>query len=150
MKSASSRTLDRSGAVTFELVLIFMTFFGIFIAVCDLARFYVTANSVRTLASELVRQTLIFCAKQDLVTKDQTTTCTLPPTGANSVDTAQAAVPFLKTSGFPVTPSASRAPIDATTGVMKVSASASYNFSLMLPVWRGTITQVAQSTKLGY
>jgi hypothetical protein len=145
MKSASSRTLGTSGAVSFELVLIFMMFFTIFIAVCDLARFYVTANSVRTLASELVRQTLIYCAQQD-----QTTACALPSTGAHSVATAQTAVPFLGTSGFSATPSASRSAINATTGVMGITASASYNFSLMLPVWRGTITQVAQDTQLGY
>jgi len=145
MKSASSRVLGTSGAVSFELVLIFMTFFTIFIAVCDLARFYVTANSVRTLASELVRQTLIYCANQD-----QTIICTLPSTGTHSVVTAETAVPFLGTSGFAATPSASRSPINAATGVMGITASASYNFSLMLPVWRGTITQVAQDTQLGY
>src|SRR3954447_15131537 len=103
MKSASSRALGTSGTVSFELVLIFMTFFTIFIAVCDLARFYVTANSVRTLASELVRQTLVYCAQQD-----QTTTCTLPSSGAHSVATAQTAVPFLAGGGFSATPSASR------------------------------------------
>lgn len=145
MKSASSRTLDRSGAVAFELVLVFMTFFTIFIAVCDLARFWVTTNSVRTLASELVRQTLIYCADQD-----QTTACALPSTGTHSVATAEATVPFLGTSGFAATPSASRSPINSTTGVMGITASASYNFSFMLPVWRGMITQVAQSTQLGY
>ena len=145
MKSASNRGLGTSGAVSFELVLIFMTFFTIVIAVCDLARFYVTANSVRTLASELVRQTLIYCASQS-----QTTVCALPSTGVHSVATAETAVPFLGSSGFATTPSASRSAMDATTGVMGITASASYNFSLMLPVWRGTITQVAQDTQLGY
>jgi hypothetical protein len=145
MKSASSRALGTSGAVSLEFVLIFMTFFTIFLAVCDLARFYVTTNSVRTLASELVRQTLIYCANQS-----QTTVCALPSTGPNSVATAEATVPFLGTSGFALTPSASRSAIDATTGVMGITASASYNFSFMLPVWRGTITQVSQNTQLGY
>ncbi|WP_271572772.1 TadE/TadG family type IV pilus assembly protein [Bradyrhizobium sp. CCBAU 11386] len=145
MKSASSRGLDRSGAVAFELVLVFMTFFTIFLAVCDLARFWVTTNSVRTLASELVRQTLIYCADQD-----QTTTCALPSTGTHSIATAEATVPFLFTSGFAATPSASRSPINTTTGAMGITASASYNFSFMLPVWRGMITQVSQSTQLGY
>ena len=145
MKSASSRALGTSGAVSFELVLIFMTFFLIFLAVSDLARFYVTTNSVRTLASELVRQTLIYCAD-----KLQTTACALPSTGQNSVATAENSVPFLLTSGFTATPSASRSAINATTGVMGITASVSYNFSFMLPVWQGTITQVAQSTNLGY
>jgi hypothetical protein len=145
MKSASSRALGTSGAVSFEFVIIFMTFFTIFLAVSDLARFYVTTNSVRTLASELVRQALIYCANQS-----QTTVCALPSTGPNSVATAEATVPFLGTSGFASTPSASRSAINATTGVMGITASASYNFSFMLPVWRGTITQVAQNTQLGY
>jgi hypothetical protein len=145
MKFASSKTIDRSGAVSFELVLVFMTFVTIFLAICDLARFYVTTNSVRTLASELVRQTLIYCANQP-----QTSVCTLPGTGASSVATAEAAVPFLGTSGFAAPPSASRSAIDGSTGIMGVTASASYNFSFMLPVWRGTITQVAQNTQLGY
>jgi hypothetical protein len=126
-------------------MLIFMTFFTIFLAVCDLARFWVTTNSVRTLASELVRQTLIYCA-----TQSQTTVCALPSTGTNSVATAEASVPFLLSSGFASTPSASRSAMDATTGVMGITASASYSFSFMLPVWRGTITQVAQNTQLGY
>jgi hypothetical protein len=131
--------------VSFEFVLVFMTFFMIFVAVCDLARFYVTTNSVRTLASELVRQTLIYCA-----TQSQTSLCALPSTGTNSVATAAAAVPFLATGGFASTPSASRSAIDASTGGMAITASASYNFSFMLPVWRGSITQVAQNTQLGF
>jgi hypothetical protein len=145
MKSASSRVLDRSGAVSFELLLVFMTFFLIFLAICDLARFWVTTNSVRTLASELVRQTLIYCA-----TQSQTSVCALPSTGTHSVATAEASVPFLGAGDFATTPSASRSAMDATTGVMGITASASYNFSFMLPVWRGTITQVGQSTRLGY
>jgi hypothetical protein len=134
-----------SGTVSLEFVVIFMTFFTIFLAVCDLARLYVTTNSVRTLASELVRQTLIYCANQP-----QTSACALPSTGAHSVVTAEATVPFLGTSGFASTPSASRSAISATTGFLGITASASYNFSFMLPVWRGTVTQVSQSTQLGY
>ena len=145
MKSVSSRGLGTSGTVSLEFVIIFMTFFTIFLAVSDLARFYVTTNSVRTIASELVRQTLIYCANQP-----QTSVCALPSTGAHSVTTAEATVPFLETSGFAATPSASRSAINATTGFMGITASASYNFSFMLPVWRGTITQVSQSTQLGY
>ncbi|MGY8685644.1 TadE family protein [Bradyrhizobium sp. UFLA05-153] len=147
MKSASSRTrtLDTSGAVALELVIIFMAFFLMLLAISDVARFYVTQNSVRTLASELVRQTLIYCAGQS-----QLTQCALPSTGPNSVATAQATVPFLATSGFATTPAASRSTADATTGVMAVTASASYNFGFMLPVWQGTITQVAQNTQLSY
>jgi hypothetical protein len=122
-----------------------MTFFTIFLAVCDLARFYVTTNSVRTLASELVRQTLIYCAN-----KSQTSVCPLPSTGANSVATAEATVPFLGTSGFASTPSASRSAVDASSGSMGITASASYKFSFMLPVWQGTITQVSQNIQLGY
>jgi hypothetical protein len=126
-------------------MLVFMTFFTIFLAICDLGRFWVTTNSVRTLASELVRQTLIYCAGQS-----QTAACPLPSTGAHSVATAQASVPFLLSGGFAATPTASRSPMNATTGVMGITASASYNFSFMLPVWRGIITQVAQDTQLGY
>jgi hypothetical protein len=137
--------------VSFELALVFMTFFMFFLAVSDLGRFWVTTNSVRTLASELVRQTLIYCAQQDQTTPgSQTTICTLPLTGTNSVATAEASVPFLLSGGFATPPSASRAAMDPTTGVMAISASASYSFSFMLPVWRGTITKVAQNTQLGY
>jgi hypothetical protein len=125
-------------------MIIFMTFFTIFLAVCDLARFWVTTNSVRTLASELVRQTLIYCAPQS-----QTSVCALPSSGTNSVATAEASVPFLLTDGFATAPSASRSAMD-TNGVMAITASASYNFSFMLPVWRGTITEVGQDTQLGY
>jgi len=145
MKSASNRFLGTSGAVSFELMLVFMTFFLIFLAICDLGRFWVTTNSVRTLASELVRQTLIYCAGQS-----QTTACALPSTGTHSVATAEATVPFLLAGGFAATPSASRSAMDTTTGVMAITASASYNFAFMLPVWRGIITEVAQDTRLGY
>ena len=155
MKSASNRTLGRSGAVSFELIIVFMTFFTFFLAICDLGRFWVTTNSVRTLASELVRQTLIYCGNQDTITAgSQTTICTLPATGVNSVATAEASVPFLGTAvgtnGFVTAPSASRAAMNTTTGVMPITASVSYYFSFMLPVWRGIITQVAQDTQLGY
>ena len=145
MKSASSRALGTSGAVSLEFVLIFMTFFTMLLALSDLARVYVTANSVRTLASELVRQTLIYCANQS-----QTTACALPSTGVNSVATAENTVPFLLTSGFAATPSASRSAVNAATGVRAITASASYNFSFLLPVWQGTITQVGQDTQLSY
>ena len=101
---------------------------------------------VRTLASELVRQTLIYCAN-----KLQTTACALPSTGAKQCrHRGEYSVPFLLTSGFTATPSASRSAINATTGVMGITASVSYNFSFMLPVWKGTINQVAQTANLGY
>lgn len=145
MKSVSSKALDRSGAVSFELALIFISFVLLFITVSDVARFYVTANSVRTLSSELVRQTLIYCA-----TQPQTSACTLPSTGKNSVATAEAVVPFLKAAGFVTSPSASRTAMSASTGAMNITASASYKFSLMLPVWKGAISHVAQNTQLGY
>ncbi|WP_456802264.1 TadE family protein [Bradyrhizobium sp. USDA 4474] len=137
--------LDNAGAVALELVIIFTAFFLMLVAISDVARFYVTQNSVRTLASELVRQTLIYCAGQS-----QLTQCALPSTGTNSVATAQGAVPFLAASGFATTPAASRSTADATTGVMAVTASASYNFGFILPVWQGTITRVAQNTQLSY
>jgi hypothetical protein len=56
----------------------------------------------------------------------------------------------LVASGFASTPSASRTAINNNTGFMGVTASAGYNFSFMLPVWRGIITQVSQTTQLGY
>jgi hypothetical protein len=60
-------------------------------------------------------------------------------------------VPFLATSGFASTPSASRTAINNNTGFMGITASAGYNFSFVLPVWRGTtITEVSQNTQLGY
>jgi hypothetical protein len=147
MKSASSRGLDTSGAVPFEFVLVLAAFFTIFVAVCDLARFYVTTNSVRTLASELVRQTLIYCA-----TAPQTSSCTLPSTGAHSVATAEAKVPFLATSGFATpAPSASRTAMDTSSGVMGITARASYNFNFSLRgLWPITINQVSQRTNLPY
>ena len=135
--------------MSFELIIVFMTFFTFFLAICDLGRFWVTTNSVRTLASELVRQTLIYCAGQS-----QTTACALPSTGTHSVATAEASVPFLGTAvgtnGFVTAPSASRAAMNTTTGVMPITASVSYYFNFMLPVWRGIITQVGQDTQLGY
>lgn len=148
MSSASNRTqrtraLGTSGAVSFELVLVFFTFVSFFIAVSDLARFYVTTNSVRTLVSELVRQTLIYCA-----TQSQTAVCTLPASGRNSVATAKDVVPFL--SGFATAPSASRSAINTSTGVMAIATSVSYNFSMTLPLWPATINHVNQSTQASY
>jgi hypothetical protein len=148
MKSASNKVLDRSGTVSLEFVLIFSTFWLLFLATCDLGRFYMTANSVRTLASELVRQTLIYCA--DPVAHPSDRTCTLPASGAHSVATAKAIVPFLVSANFATTPSASRGVVDSYTGVMMVNANVSYPFSFMVPVWQGTISQVSQGTQLGY
>ncbi|QOZ52212.1 hypothetical protein [Bradyrhizobium sp. CCBAU 53338] len=145
MKFVFNKGRDRLGAVSFELVLVFMMFVLIFIAISDVARFYVTANSVRTLSSELVRQTLIYCA-----TQSQSAVCALPATGANSVATAESVVPFLSTSGFAATPSASRSAMNTSTGAMSITASANYNFSFMLPIWRGTVSHVAQNTLAAY
>src|ERR1044072_8799943 len=117
MSSASNRGLGTRGAVSFELVIIFFTFITFFIAVSDLARFYVTTNSVRTLTGELVRQTLIYCA-----TQPQTSVCTLPSTGTASVATAKDTVPFLGAGDYAITPSASRSAQSTTTGVMAITA----------------------------
>ncbi len=134
------------GVVSFEFVLTFMAFFTIFAALCDAALFYVTVVSVRTLVSELTRQTMMYCA-----TQPKTATCNLPAhVGAGvpySADTAKASVivgNLNSASAFQT--------YDSSTGIMTVTAAATYNFKFM-GIWPKTLKEmssVSQQSSLSY
>jgi Flp pilus assembly protein TadG len=127
-----------------EFGLIAIPFFLIGFATFDLGRFFITEHSVRTLTSELARATLVYCANQPTGS-----VCTLPAAGTQSVQSAEAKVPFLIAGGFAAGPTASRSAANTSTGVMTITASTSYNFSFIMPVWR-SVTQVSQTTQLSY
>jgi hypothetical protein len=142
--------LDTSGAIALETAFIVVPFFVLFLVTFDLGRFFVTQHSVRTLASELIRQTLIHCTGQPT-----DSVCTLPSSGSSSIANAESMVPFLASTAFVSTPTASRSIVGPSTGSMTISATASYSFEF-LPVWSifapswSAPTQISQTTQLSY
>lgn len=150
MSRASSRNRGRplgsDGTTTLEFALVAVPFFFISFAIVDLGRYFLTQHSLRTLTSELARATLVYCSGQS-----QTSQCTLPATGTQSVQAAETKVPFLVADSFASTPSASRGAMNANTGVMTITASASYSFSFIAPMWANlNISPITESTTLNY
>ena len=149
MKSVFNK-LDSSGAVALETTLVVVPFFMIFLATFDLGLFFLTQHSVRTLASELIRQTLLYCTGQP-----STGVCSLPSSGSFSVGNAESMVPFLLSNNRVSAPSASRSIVDSSTGTMTITATAAYRFDF-LPVWSifapswSAPTQISQTTQLSY
>ena len=142
MKYVFSRFLRSSrGTTSMETIIVMVPFFLIFLMTIELGRFFITFHSVRTLASELARQTLLYCASQPT-----TSVCTLP---ATTVASTEANVPFLGAGDYASTPSVSRSVRDSTTGVMTITATVIYNFDFLLGGWK-PITQIPYTTQISY
>jgi len=149
MKYAFNRLLrDRSGTTSFEILLVFFAFFFIFLATADLARFYFTVHSLRTLVNEMARETIVYC---EVSQASIAATCSLPATNTGSftqsVATAEAVV--LLATGDYASATAQRGAAD-NNGAMLVTASAAYNFNFMVVPWRGTRTSISQTVSLTY
>lgn len=145
MKSAFSKLRScSSGSVALEFAVVLVTFFTLFFVLCDLGRFYLITHSIRTLVSEMARETLIYCANQS-----NTTTCILPPSGAHSIATAENGV--IGTSNLTtVTATRSAATTTVPTGVMTVTATASTSFQPLVPVWPIAMSTISQTYTLTY
>lgn len=137
--------LGRAGTTGLEFALVAIPFVFLLIAGMDLGRYFITQHSLRTLTSELARATLVYCSGQS-----QASACTLPASGAQSVQSAEANVPFLASSSFAATPTALRSSINQNTGEMTITASAAYNFDFVLPFWTQLNGAISEQTTLKY
>lgn len=143
MKCASSRRrpgLDCAGAASLEFALVGLAFLLILFGTLDLGRYFMTMHSLRTLTSALARATLVYCGRTGAV---YTSSCNLPAAG---VDSAESQVPFLKSIDFTSTPSATRS--QAVAGVATITASATYNFTFVLPIFARLSGPISASTTL--
>jgi Flp pilus assembly protein TadG len=132
--------LGQAGTTSLEFALVATAFFAIMFAGMDLGRYFITQHSLRTLTSELVRATMVQCA-------GTSTACTL--SGAN-VTTAENKVPFLVQGNFVVPPTSTRTAINPATGVMTITASASYPFTFVFLGFTGLSGPIAETTHLSY
>lgn len=145
MKCASnkrrSRGLGCAGVTSLEFAIVALGFFLILLSVGDLGRYFLTAHSLRTLTSELARATLIGCASLA-----PNGTYNLPSSGTESVATAEVAVPFLLAANFTSGPSASCS--KNASGAATITASASYNFTFVLPIFASASGPISSSTTM--
>ena len=147
MKYASSKLFrflrDRSGVTSFEILLVFFSLFFIFLATADLARFFLTVHSVRTVVNEMARQALVYCTTSSA---SRTAACSLP---SANISTAEAMVSLSSGDWVSSGTSAQRSAVDST-GAFLITASAAYNFDFMVVPWKGTRTQISQTVSLAY
>jgi len=131
--------LGRDGTSSIEFAIVAVVFFNIIFATMDLGRYFITQHSLRTLTSELIRATMVQCV-------GNTAACQL--NGAN-VTAAEAKAPFLAAANFAATPTATRSAAD-TNGVMTITASASYAFQFVFPVFSGLNGNITDAIQLSY
>jgi Flp pilus assembly protein TadG len=117
--------MGNAGSTSLEFALVAIPFLFMLIAGMDLGRYFITQHSLRTLGSEAVRSTLIYCFGQN-------TACSLP---AANKQTAKAMVPFLAAGSIGLTASQT-APV-AGTGFRTITVTAQYPFAFILPAWTG-------------
>jgi len=132
--------LGRKGTSSLEFALVAVVFLSLMFAGMDLGRYFITQHSLRTLTSELIRATMVQCA-------GTITACTL---SAANIQAAKAKVPFLVSAniGLPTTPT--RGAVNPNTGVMTVTASASYAFVFTLPALSSLSGTITNNTQLSY
>jgi Flp pilus assembly protein TadG len=145
MKCASDRRcprdLGRAGTVSLEFALIAIPFFLLTFAAMDLGRFFITWHSLRTLTSELARATLVYCASASYGSS-----CPLPSSIEQSILQSKTPLLYATSANFASTPTASRSA--AVAGVATITASASYNFSFVVPAWTGLTGPISSSATL--
>lgn len=106
----------------------------------DLGRYFLTQHSLRTLTSELTRATMLQCSSS-------TAGCTL---SAANIQAVEAKVPFLVPGNITLNPGPPRTAPDPNTGVMTITASVSYPFTFMLPVFAGLNGAITDTTQVSY
>jgi Flp pilus assembly protein TadG len=136
----SALRLGRAGNTTLEFALVASMFFALIFGVMDLGRYFITRHSVLTLTSELVRATMVQCAGSN-------TACTL---SAANITASESVVPMLTPDHFTASPTASRTAINSTTGMMTITASVSYPFTFLFPVFTTLSGNISNTTQLSY
>jgi Flp pilus assembly protein TadG len=140
------KKLDQRGAVTFEFVVVAVTFFTLVFAIIDLGRYAITMQSLRALANAGARALMTGPAGSscytDAAIAKTTPTCSGDPLPS---DAAKKAIsPFLYAGGL--TPS-----LSATTGASSITVTASQpGFKMLVPVWGTTLNSPTTSTLIPF
>jgi hypothetical protein len=134
------RKLDQRGTAAFEFCLVGAVFFTLIFTIFDLARYAITAQSLRTLANAGSRATMINACYMDAAINKTTPTCSGDPL---SDAAKQAAAPFLFGGGL--TPTLNI----AGAGPYTITA-AQPGFSMIMPIWGSTLNAPSASTQLPF
>lgn len=129
-----------SGATALEFAIVGVVFFTIFFAVFDWGRYLFTLSSVRTLAGQLARATIVNCG-------NSSTQCTLPTA---NISAAEATVPLLISGDITLNPAPYQSAPNSTTGIYTVYVSVSYPFTFILPVLSAMNGPITSSIQISY
>ncbi|WP_225713089.1 TadE/TadG family type IV pilus assembly protein [Bradyrhizobium semiaridum] len=124
------RKLDQRGVAAFEFCVIAFALFMAMFSIIDLARYAITMQSLRTLASVAARTITVSDCYVNAALNKTTPAC---PSDPLSLTQKQDAAPFLYTNGAAAAPT-----VSSTVGTSVITVTASQNFTMILPFW-GTL-----------
>jgi Flp pilus assembly protein TadG len=140
------KSLDQRGVAAVEFCVIALAFFTVIFVIFDLARYAMTMQSLRALASAGARATIIKCytpALTDASTSTIPSTCTAIDTYFATADRTIAA-PFLYYGGL--TPTLSTAVVDSA---LSITASQP-GFTMLMPIWGSALDAPSTNTKIPF
>jgi Flp pilus assembly protein TadG len=127
---------NRRGATAMEFALIAIPVMITLFAIFDFGRYAITLHSLRTLASEAARATMINCYTQDVITRQSAASCTAAATYLPDAQ-RQLIAPFLYLGGLTPTVTITTScgsPCVTGTGIMTVTA-AEPNFKMLVQTY---------------
>jgi Flp pilus assembly protein TadG len=134
------RKLDQRGTAAFEFCIVGAIFFTLIFTIFDLARYAITAQSLRALANAGSRATMINACYMDAAINKTTPTCSGDPLSSAA---KQAVAPFLFGGGL--TPTLNI----AGGGPYTVTASQP-GFTMIMPIWGTALDAPSASTQLPF
>jgi hypothetical protein len=135
------RKLDNRGVAAFEFILVFVPLFTLMFVIFDLARYAITMQSLRTLASAGARAVMINCYTPDVIQNQSPSGCTDDPL---STTDKQNAAPFLYFGGLTPT-------LNVTSGGNNLTITASQaGFTMLMPIWGAALNAPSASTKIPF
>jgi hypothetical protein len=135
------RKLDQRGTAAWEFCLVAVVFFTTIFTIFDLARYAITMQSLRALASAGTRATMINACYVDAAIYKTTPTCSGDPL---TTAAKQAIAPFLYSNGSP-------APTLGVAGASPyVITAAQPGFNMLMPIWGSTLNAPSASIKLPF
>jgi hypothetical protein len=137
------RKLDQRGVAALEFCLVAVPLFFLMFAIFDLGRYAITMQSLRMLANAGARAMIIQCYTPAV-------TVNTSPSGCTDINTyfpvpqRQDAAPFLYAGGL--TPTLSTA-----SGAAELTVTASQlGFTMLMPIWGGTLDRPSASTSVPF
>jgi hypothetical protein len=134
------KKLDQRGMAAWEFCLVGAVFFTLIFAIFDLARYTITVQSLRVLASAGARATMINPCYMDAAITQTTPSCSGDPL---STAEKQEVAPFLFGGGL--------SPTLSVTGAAPYTITASQpGFTMIVPIWGTSLDAPSASTKLPF